>query len=312
MKFSLIVTITILFIGLALPESVTAQNFLTCEGTNCSFCNLVSMGNVFVSWLIGILFLLVAVVMAVAGIKLVISAGDVSAREYAKDRFASAIIGLIIVLAAWLVVDTLFRVLLPGDQGTITGYGPWQQVQCQTQTVSVQFFVGAGVDEQSFLDDPTEAPTDFVPGEVSEGQLQHDEALSQLQNAGIVVTSTQGPSGVRTDCTGIDRCTTLGGINEDTVNQTLNIRNACPTCNIVVTGATEGGHAGGDFSHANGYKIDLDDNPALDNYLQTTLTRSGTREGSHGGPRYVDSCGNEYVREATHWDISVTNGACSL
>ena len=104
----------------------------------------------------------------------------------------------------------------------------------------------------------------------------------------------------------------MQGINQDTVNQAIAIKQACPTCNITITGATEGGHSGGAQSHANGYKIDIDDNGAVDNFFNTKLTRDGSRTGAHGGARFRDSCGNEYVRESNHWDISVTNGACNL
>jgi len=140
-------------------------------------------------------------------------------------------------------------------------------------------------------------------------QQHHDDATARgvLTNAGIRVVS----SGNCSDPTN-KTCTSLTGMREDTVNQVVNIKNACPSCGITVTGGTETGHAGGSTSHSAGYKVDLDDTPQLDTYLKQTLTRDGSRAGAHGGERYRDKCGNEYVRESNHWDITVTNGSCSF
>ena len=71
-----------------------------------------------------------------AGVKMVISSGNSHALQDAKDMFTNAFIGLFIILAAWLMVDTLLRYfLLNGETGNIEGYGPWSQVKCVTQAV---------------------------------------------------------------------------------------------------------------------------------------------------------------------------------
>ena len=75
--------------------------------------------------------------MVWAGFKLVTSQGNPSALSDAKGRFMNAFIGLLIVLSAWLIVDTLMRGLLPGDTGEITGWGPWSQIQCAEQPDSI-------------------------------------------------------------------------------------------------------------------------------------------------------------------------------
>ncbi len=125
----------------ALPaDIVQAQtgNFVPCNGADCSACDFVSMVNAIIKWLFGIVFILFAVLMAKAGFGLVTSAGSQSALEAAKSSFQNAIIGLIIVMAGWLMVDTIMRSLLDGDQdgiadGNVVGYGPWSQVECQKQ-----------------------------------------------------------------------------------------------------------------------------------------------------------------------------------
>ncbi len=119
------------------PDGTLAakDGFIPCSGTNCSACDFVVLGNTAIKWLIGISFLFFAVLAVRAGIRLVISQGNSSALESAKSSFTNAFIGLIIILVAWLLVDTIMRQLVKGG-GEITGYGPWAEVQCSEQVKS--------------------------------------------------------------------------------------------------------------------------------------------------------------------------------
>jgi hypothetical protein len=116
-----------------------AGGFVPCDGTDCSACHLAIMANTIIKWLIGILFLIFAGLMFVAGFGLITSAGNVSAKEAAKSKFTNAIIGILIVLASWLIVDTIMKAMLKGDPGDektvghIEGYGPWSQITCYEQ-----------------------------------------------------------------------------------------------------------------------------------------------------------------------------------
>jgi hypothetical protein len=68
-----------------------------------------------------------------AGFKLIKSQGNSGALSEAKQSFTNAFIGLIIMLVAWLIVDTMLRQLLAGGTGDVNGYGPWSKVQCTSQ-----------------------------------------------------------------------------------------------------------------------------------------------------------------------------------
>ncbi len=140
---------SIVFIALLLfilPTDVaTAQSgFVMCDGTDCSACDFVELLNLLIIWLFGIVFVIFAVLMTVAGFGLVTSGGNQSALDAAKSKFTNGIIGIIIMMAAWIIVDTLLRGTLAGGAGEITGYGPWAEVDCQTQTTPVE---GGGVSE---------------------------------------------------------------------------------------------------------------------------------------------------------------------
>lgn len=128
----------VLFLSFFVPQSVEAQGWFQaagCSGPDCQLCNLVNVGNEIIKWLIGVLFVVFAVIMVVAGFKLVMSGGNPAAKQAAKNHFINAIVGFIIVLAAWIIIDTLMRALLDGgagetDRGSVTGFLYWSEVQC--------------------------------------------------------------------------------------------------------------------------------------------------------------------------------------
>ena len=278
------------FVGLAaVPLFVFAQGLVPCSGPDCQACDLVKLGNNVISFLISIAAIIGAIMFAVAGFKMVISAGNESEVSAAKELMTNVVIGFVILLAAWLIVDTVMKTFVGDKLGR-----PWQTIQCVDQPIYTQVREG-NAGGGAF--DPT----------ADEG-LSDSVARSSLEANGVTVVS----SGQCTDASN-SSCTSLAGMRQDTIDQIIAIQQACGnSCNVVVTGGTEAGHAAGSTSHANGYKVDIDDgNGALNTYLESTLVSSGTRGGTYSGARYLDSCGNEYVRENTHWDITVTQ-QCSL
>ena len=110
----------------------TDQGFVPCSGVSCTPCHVVVLFNTVLKWFMGIAFLIFAFLAMKAGVSLVTSGGNPSALSSAKSSFTNAFIGLIIILAAWLIVDTLMRNLLDGGKGEIkiADYGPWASVKC--------------------------------------------------------------------------------------------------------------------------------------------------------------------------------------
>jgi hypothetical protein len=136
------------------------SGFVPCSGSDCSACHFVVLGNTAIKWLITISFLFFAVLAVRAGVKLVISQGNSGALTDAKSSFTNAFIGLVIILVAFLLVDTIMRQLVKGS-GEVTGYGPWNEVRCSKQVEST-------LDPAVFESDP--AYTNYhVPSYVSGG-----------------------------------------------------------------------------------------------------------------------------------------------
>ncbi len=66
----------------------------------------------------------------------------------------------------------------------------------------------------------------------------------------------------------------------------------------------ETGHAGGTYSHSNGYKIDISLNTCINSYITKQFPFIGNR--GDGAAQYKASSGNIYAKEGNHWDITFT------
>ncbi len=153
--------------------AVAPDNFVTCNGPDCSLCNLAEMANIIIVWLFGVIFITFGVIAVIAGFGLVTSAGNQSRLDAAKSKLTNAVIGLVIVMAAWLLVDTIMRGLLAGGgaeggvltgDGTIEGWGPWMEVRCQEQTEAIE-----GVREGAGATDPVQGQVPPPSGPIAPG-----------------------------------------------------------------------------------------------------------------------------------------------
>lgn len=139
MKFTLFSFGALAFLFFLSPDLAIAQDpgnltkLVPCEGPGCNACHVVQLGNNILRWLIGVLTIVFALVTAWAGFGLVTSGGNTQAKTQAKSLMTNAIIGFLIVLAAWLIVDTLLKSLLSEENGNLQGR-PWSQVECMEQT----------------------------------------------------------------------------------------------------------------------------------------------------------------------------------
>jgi hypothetical protein len=266
------------------PSLVSAAPPLVpCDGIDCNACHFVEMGNTILVWLIGIMFIVFAVIMAVAGWGLVTSAGNQTALSDAKSKFTNAFIGLFIVLGAWLVVDTIMQGLLDSGDGTITGYGPWSEIECVPPEVVM---LETGTDEIG-----TTGATPTGDASLAGGAMANAGARFLVDNAGLEYKDSVSFQGVR----------------PHVIQELTNLDAACD-CNITITAVTDGSHAPGDFSHANGFKADLRtfDNPDLVRHIES-LPSAGSW--SNGTQLYFDaaSCGT-YAIEETHVDVVYKTG----
>ena len=121
----------LLFFFILIPNAVFGQDggsgLVSCTGATgnnpCDFCDFITMVNNIVLWLFGVLASIAVLGLVIAGIRLVISAGNPAAMTAAKEMFSNIIIGFVIVLSAWLIVDTVIKTLV----GENSEFGMWNQ-----------------------------------------------------------------------------------------------------------------------------------------------------------------------------------------
>ncbi len=97
----------------------------------CQTCHVVDLVNGVIEWLIAILGTVAAILFMYAGFKLVTSGGNVSAKTDALRMINNLVIGYVIVLAGWLMVDTGLKALLTPGGGS--DFGMWNEISCVVQ-----------------------------------------------------------------------------------------------------------------------------------------------------------------------------------
>ncbi len=109
------------------PSNAWAQEGLvSCVGGDaCGFCELVTMVNTLVELLVIVITTFTVLLIAFAGFRLITSGGDASALQDAKKYLINAIIGIMIMLAGWTIVDTFLKLIAGGDLGV------WNATSCE-------------------------------------------------------------------------------------------------------------------------------------------------------------------------------------
>ena len=178
-----------------------------------------------------------------------------SGTNEAKNTIQNAIWGLLLAMAAWLIVYTINPNLVSFNLNI-----PAQQITTTT------------------------IPRDINLPDTGTG-LSQQEAEMQLRAALIGIATP-----------------VLQGIKQETISEVINLKNSCG-CDITVTSATGGTHNPGEYSHGNGWKIDLRLTESLTNYITRNYTKLANR--SDGAQMYRAPNGNLYALEDDHWDIQV-------
>jgi len=285
--------------------------------------------------IIGLGIIFAVVMIAVGGVQYVMAIIP-SAKQEGKSRIVGAIFGLILLLSSWVILNTLNPQLLkaglnlPGItiiSPPVTGGGGGNDLtKNKVCSISTGSCVVTGADCKTFEGETAEADCSAeekskentqadcsasVPKtnmciakrcnstaytypnkcKTENGKLSQDQAEDILKDGGVEVKV-----GVK-----------LEGVRTKTLNEVVNTKQACG-CEVVVTSATGGSHASGEYSHANGYKIDLRLGSAVSGYIKNNYTYIGTR--GDGARQYQAPSGAVYAEEASaeggpHWDIVV-------
>jgi hypothetical protein len=245
-------------------------SFAGCSGRDCTACNVVYLANEGISWLIGILFVIFAVLVAWRGVQLVTSSGNPGALEAVKESFVNAFIGIIIILAAWLIVDTIMRSLVgqPGEEGNlpivvdgqVKGWLAWSEVECQVLAVPDfndvnPYNPGEDTSTVPTIPGPNGVP---VPGPGSNCGLNESNLVSipgQGSHRATAATVSRFTS-MQSALAGRGITLTVTSSYRSDARQT-ELWDACPRCQTQGTVARPCSRGGNGSRHSSGVALDL-------------------------------------------------------
>ena len=110
------------------PLLTGATGLIPCDGVTCQACDLVQLGQNLLSWFIKTMAAVIVLIFAWGGLKMVMSGGSTEGVSEAKGMMTNAVIGFIVLLGSWLVVDTVLKEIT--NEGVI---GPWNKITCVAQ-----------------------------------------------------------------------------------------------------------------------------------------------------------------------------------
>ncbi|MBI5079470.1 hypothetical protein HZB06_02250 [Candidatus Wolfebacteria bacterium] len=271
----------------------------------------------FVSWFYGFALGLVGIavfgVIIYGAIIYTVSAGNASAQADAREWITSAIWGLVLLLAAYLILWTINKDIV--NLGKIQGFlkkevTPVDTTPAEGEVTPVDTTPAEG---DGTCGDGVETCPDYGGGGggqkiddggavVGEGSLSEKDARSRLSDNNIQ-TKDSCPAGQTKDCVNFN------GMKEKTMAEIVVFSKQAGSQNVFISGGTEGAHSDGVYSHSNGYKFDVRMNDAVTKYIEGNYTRIDDRIEKDGSktPQYQSSDGAIYAKESNrnHWDVLV-------
>ncbi len=91
----------------------------------CNFCDGVVVASNIITYAVQLAVLLAVAMIVYGGVLIMTSAGDDNKLKEGRSRIVAAIVGLVVALAAWLIVNEIFHLLSGGGTSI-----PWSQVKC--------------------------------------------------------------------------------------------------------------------------------------------------------------------------------------
>lgn len=210
-----LVTTLFIFVAFA-PFTVDAQlttgNLVPCGNSGqpaCQLCQVAQLGNNLLNFAVYAATLVAVIVIVLAGFRYLTAGVNPGAIGSAKSMIIKAVLGLMFVLAAWLIVNTIIRVFVPGANIIPI----WQGISCINQPASTNTQYSSGLNLYPVIATPDNLP----PDEVEREAQYASEGLYCIRRA---------ESGV---------CTVVQNYNNGTVIACEGFNTATPNCEATVT-----------------------------------------------------------------------------
>ncbi len=222
--------------------------------------------------------------------------GAVSTKQDAIEWIWAAIWGIVLLLSAYLILNTI-------NPDLVNLKNPASLINLTSASVDVSKYANSSGIASAPYNEIYEGGSFGGGGATRSFEsevLNEDQARNQLSSVGIGVKNTcsSGQS---------SGCVNLNGILQPTLNEVGILAAGIGSNNVFVTAGTEGCgtvHSVGTYSHCNGYKIDLRLNTNLNNYITQNFKKISDRT-TDGATQYVAPSGAVYALESDHWDVLV-------
>lgn len=269
---------------------------IPCVGGDCkTLAEKVTMGpyvSGFFKLAIG-LSAVAAVAMIVAGGFQYMSSDAISGKQAGKDRVWNAVISLVLVFAAWLILNeinpNLLNINLNVEPATVTA-----------PTGADGTLVAGGKELAGY----SMTPAQMVSHAETKDKLWNDSCTVALVDSacpagkGMITTNTTDP------CIkgGISGCTNLNDMPPIAISELEQIQKGCG-CFIIISGGTEGGHV----SHGpNIPAMDLRPSTALDGWVLTNAQPGPKTSYGPSSTMTINGRVITFVREKAggdHWHV---------
>ena len=95
----------------------------------CTYCNLLQLVKNVMDFMLYLVFPLATIGIIVGGFYIMMAAGSTSRVQKGRQYITAAVVGILIALLAWTVLDTILKVISPNFQAG--SLGPWNQLNCK-------------------------------------------------------------------------------------------------------------------------------------------------------------------------------------
>ena len=118
-------TLTVIVIAPSLAFAAWTDPIVSCIDVACTVCDIAKTAQNLLNTAIYIAVFMSSILFAYAGFIYITNIANHGEITKARNIFANVIIGLVIILASWLVIDTLMKTLVNNDESR---FGPWNRV----------------------------------------------------------------------------------------------------------------------------------------------------------------------------------------
>lgn len=121
-----------LFLLFNFPASSEAALVPCGTSTNpdpCNFCDFLRLGKNIIDFLMYIIFPIATVMIIWGGIIIMTSRESPEQVKRGRGVITAAVVGLLIALLSWIILDTIFKVISPRFEAA--SLGPWNQLKCE-------------------------------------------------------------------------------------------------------------------------------------------------------------------------------------